>query len=136
MNWTRIGLAGLASGIVTWLSDFVQHGIIMAPTYKRLSTVYSQTEANPAWFLLVSVSICTMAALLFARTRTSWATGGKGGLSFGLFLGLVIFFQRFYDPLVIDGFPYWLAWCQGGISMIDSLLAGAVIGTIVKSWQA
>ena len=59
--------------------------------------------------------------------------GWKGGLAFGFFLGLVVFFQRFYDPLVIDGFPYYLSWCQGGISMIDSLLAGAVIGAILKT---
>lgn len=133
MNWTRIALAGAAAGLVTWISDFVQHGMVMAATYKRLSTVFTQTEANPAWFLLVAFCICLMAALLFARTRSSWAPGWKGGLSFGFFLGLVIFFQRFYDPMVVDGYPYYLAWCQGGISMIDSLLAGAVIGSIVKS---
>ena len=133
MNWTRIALAGAAAGLVTWISDFVQHGVVMAPTYKRLSTVYSQTEVNPAWFLLVSFFICLMAAVLFARTRASWAGGWKGGLSFGFFLGLVMFFQRFYDPMVIDGYPYYLAWCQGGISMIDSLLAGVVIGSILKS---
>ncbi|MEO5762621.1 MAG: hypothetical protein ABIR28_09960 [Vicinamibacteria bacterium] len=133
MNWTRIAVAGAAAGVATWFADFVQHGIVMAPTYKELSSVYSQTEANPAWFLLISFTICTMMALLFARTRASWAPGIKGGLSFGFFVGLVIFFQRFYDPLVIDGFPYYLAWCQGGISMIDSLLAGAVIGSIVKA---
>ncbi len=104
MNWTRIALAGAAAGLVTWISDFVPHGMVMAATYKRLSTVFTQTEANPAWFL-----------------------------SFGFFLGLVIFFQRFYDPMVIDGYPYYLAWCQGGISMIDSLLAGAVIGSSLKS---
>ena len=69
-----------------------------------------------------------MAALLFARTRGSWAAGWKGGLTFGFFLGLVLFFQRFYDPLVIDGYPYYLSWCQGGINMINSLLAGAVPG--------
>ena len=133
MNWTRIALAGLAAGIVTWISDFVLHGMVMGPTYQRLSQVFSQTQANPAWFLLISFTIWLMAALLFARTRSSWAAGFKGGLSFGFFLGLVIFFQRFYDPLVIDGYPYYLAWCQGGISMIDSLLAGAVIGSIVKA---
>ncbi len=133
MNWTRIALAGAAAGLVTWISDFVQHGMVMAATYKRLSTVYSQTAANPAWFLLIAVTICLTVALLFARTRSSWAAGWKGGLSFGFFLGLVIFFQRFFDPLVIDGYPYYLAWCQGGISMIDSLLAGAVIGSILKS---
>ena len=132
MNWTRIALAGVAAGIVTWISDFVLHGIVMAPTYRRLSQVYSQTQANPAWFLLIAFTICFMAALLFARTRGSWAPGWMGGLRFGLFLGLVLFFQGFYNPLVIDGFPYYLSWCQGGISMIDSLLAGAVIGSIVK----
>jgi hypothetical protein len=133
MNWTRIFLGGGAAGVVTWFADFVLHGIVMAPTYKRLSQVYTQTESNPAWFLLISVSICVTIAILFARTRASWPAGIKGGLTFGCFLGLVIFFQRFYDPLVIDGFPYYLAWCQGGISMIDSLLAGAVIGSIIKS---
>ena len=25
-----------------------------------------------------------------------------------------------------------LAWCQGGISMIESLLAGAVVGTVIR----
>ena len=78
MNWTRIGLAGVAAGIVTWISDFVLHGIVMAPTYKRLSQVYSQTQSNPALFLLVAVTLGLMAALLFARTRGSWAAGWKG----------------------------------------------------------
>lgn len=133
MNWARIALAGVAAGLVTWISDFVLHGMVMGPTYQRLSQVYTQTQANPAWFLLVGVTICFMAALLFARTRGSWAAGWAGGLRFGFFLGLVIFFQRFYDPLVIDGYPYYLAWCQGGISMIDSLLAGTVIGSILKA---
>ncbi|MBK5255032.1 MAG: hypothetical protein JJE39_03285 [Vicinamibacteria bacterium] len=133
MNWTRIAIAGVAAGLVTWISDFVQHGMVMAATYQRLSQVFKQTETNPAWFLLISVTICLMVAILFARTRGSWAAGWKGGLSFGFFLGLVIFFQRFFDPLVVDGYPYYLAWCQGGMSMIDSLLAGAVIGSIVKS---
>jgi hypothetical protein len=98
-----------------------------------VSTAFEAPQANPAWFLLISFTICFMAALLFARTRVSWGAGWKGGLAFGFFLGLVFLFQRFYDPLVIDGYPYYLAWCQGGISMIDSLLAGAVIGSIVKS---
>jgi hypothetical protein len=133
MNWMRIALGGIAAGVVTWISDFVLHGVVMGPTYTRLDEVFSQTPANPVWFLLISATIAFMAALLFARTRGSWAPGWKGGLTFGFFLGLVVFFQRFYDPLVIEGFPYHLAWCQGGIGMIDSLLAGTVIGAIVKS---
>lgn len=132
MNWTRILLGGLAAGIVTNVADFVLHGMVMGPTYKRLDTVFSQTPANPLWFTLVAVTISFFAALLFARSRGSWAPGWKGGLTYGFFLGLVGFFHGFYDPLVIDGFPYYLSWCQGGITLIDSLLAGAVLGVIVK----
>lgn len=133
MNWTRIAMAGFAGGVVTWLSDFFQHGVLLAPTYARLNQVFSQEPANPAWFLLNAVTISVMAAILFSRTRGSWAAGARGGLTFGFFLGLVVFFQRFYDPLVVDGYPYYLAWCQGGVSLIDSLLAGAVMGAIIKS---
>jgi hypothetical protein len=133
MNWTRVFMGGLAAGIVTWLSDFVQHGIVMRDTYIRLKDVFSQIPVNPAWFLLVSFTICLAMSALFARTRGSWAGGFRGGLQFGFYVGLVAAFQGFYNPLVIDGFPYYLAWCQGGITMIDALLAGAVLGAIVKS---
>jgi hypothetical protein len=133
VNWTRVVMGGLASGIVTWLSDFFFHGIIMRDTYIRLKEVFSQTEANPAWFLLVSFTICLTMSALFARTRGSWAAGVRGGLQFGFYAGLVVAFQGFYNPLVIDGFPYYLSWCQGGITMIDALLAGVVLGAIVKS---
>jgi len=133
MNWARIAIAGVAAGVVTTIIDFVQHGMIMGPTYQKLDTVFSQTQANPGWFLLVAVAICFFAALLFARTRGSWAPGWKGGLVYGFFLGLVVFFQGFYDPLVVDGYPYYLSWCEGGMAMIDSLAAGAVAGAILPA---
>lgn len=132
MNWTRVALAGASAGVVSWIVGFVLHGIVMAETYKRLSQVYTQIPSNPMWFLVVAVAISLMSAHLFARTRAHWAAGPKGGLTYGFCLGLVLFFQRFYDPLVIDGYPYYLAWCQGGIAMIECLLAGAVLGAVIK----
>jgi hypothetical protein len=132
MNWTRVLLGGLAAGIVTTIADFVLHGMVMAPTYMRYTEVFSQTQANPLWFTLISICIGIAVAVLFALTRGSWASGVAGGVTFGFFVGLVGFFPSFYSPLVIEGFPYYLAWCWGGITMIDSLLAGAVLGGIVR----
>ena len=132
MNWTRILLGGLAAGIVMTIADFVMHGMIMGPTYMKHPEVFDQTAANPLWFVLVAICISLTLALLFGRTRASWAPGWKGGLTFGFFLGLVAFFPDFYLSIVIDEFPYHLVWCWGGIKMIDSLLAGAVLGLIVK----
>jgi hypothetical protein len=131
MNWTRVLLAGLAAGIVTHIADFVMHGVILAPTYMRFTEVFSQTPASPLYFALISICIGLAAAVLFGRTRSSWAPGWTGGLTFGLFVGLLGFFPNFYNSLVIEGMPYFLSWCWGGATMIDSLLAGTVIGVIV-----
>lgn len=131
MNWTRVLAGGIAAGIVTNLADFVQHGMIMANAYKKYP-VFTQTAANPAMFAFVSVVVGICIAILFGRTRGSWAAGWKGGMTFGFYFGLAIFFMGFYNPLVLEGFPYHLAWCWGGIGMIDALIGGAVLGAIVR----
>ena len=131
MNWTRIVLGGLAAGIVTNLVDFVMHGILLADTYKKYSEAFTQVQTNPAKFFAVSVAVSLCAAVLFAKTRSSWAAGWTGGASFGFFLGLAFFFTNFYNPLVIGGFPYYLGWCWGGIGVIGGVIRGAVLGAVI-----
>jgi len=132
MSWTRVIVGGVVAGIVTNVVDFVMHGMLLGDTYRRYSSVFSQEQANPAWFAVISVLTGLFAAVLFGKSRASWAPGWKGGLVFGLLLGLVAFWPSFYNPLVIDGFPYHLAWCWGGITLIDSLAAGVVLGAIIR----
>jgi hypothetical protein len=131
MNWTRVLLGGVVAGLVTSVADFVLHGVIMADTYKRYSDVFSQTQANPAYFVAISVVVGIFVAILFGKTRASWGAGWKGGAAFGFFLALAMFFTNFYYPLVIAGFPYYLGWCWGGIGIIEGLIGGAVLGAIV-----
>jgi hypothetical protein len=132
MNWTRVVVGGVVAGIVTNLVDFLMHGVILANTYKKYTVAFTQTQTNPLFFLAVSVAISFFAAVLFAKTRGSWGEGWAGGAAFGFFLGLTFFFRNFINPLVINGFPYYLGWCWGGIDTITCTVAGAVLGTIIK----
>ena len=132
MNWGRVFAGGIVGGIVVNLVDFVLHGQVMAETYKKYDTVFSQKEANPAFFFAAAILVGIFVALLFAKTRASWAEGWKGGATFGLFFGLATFFMNFYNPLVIADFPYYLSWCWGGIGVIDGVVGGAVLGSIIK----
>ena len=50
----------------------------------------------------------------------------------GSSLGLTFFFAQFYNALVIEGFPYFLSWCHGGMSMISAIVIGTVIGAIYR----
>jgi hypothetical protein len=131
MNWTRVILGGVVAGVVTNVADFVMHGILLGPTYAKYPEAFSQTQANPAYFAAISIVVGIFTAVLFGKSRGSWAPGWKGGAAFGFFLGLAVFFANFYNPLVIEGFPYHLSWCWGGIGVIDGVLAGAVLGAIV-----
>jgi hypothetical protein len=132
MNWGRVLVGGVVAGVVTTAADFVTHGMIMADTYKKYSEVFSQTPANPAYFAAISVVVGIFVAILFGKSRASWAAGWKGGLAFGFWFGMAMFFMNFYYPLVIGGFPYYLGWCWGGIGLIDGLVGGAVLGAIVR----
>jgi len=132
MNWARILGGGIVAGIVVNLADYVMHGMIMAATYKKYPQLFSQTQANPGLFFAMAIAIWITVAILFSRTRQSWGAGWSGGLAFGFYFGLAIWFLDFYAPLVYNGFPYHLVWCWGGIRMIGSLLGGCILGVIVR----
>jgi hypothetical protein len=51
---------------------------------------------------------------------------------FGFWVGLVIAFTQFFYPLVINQFPYHLAWCWSGIDIIGWMIMGLVFALIYK----
>jgi hypothetical protein len=132
MNWSKAILAGVVAGIVLTIADFVMHVVILGDTYMSYPEVFRQDDAGVHHFFLVGIMVAITAAILFGKTRSSWADGIKGGLTFGFFLGLVLFFTRFYQSLTLEGFPYYLNWCTGGSALIACVIMGAVLGLMMK----
>jgi len=130
MNWKKVIFTGIVGGVVVWLYNFLMHGLIMAKVYEKYE-IFRQ-DASQLFFFLAMVFIAISGALLFAKTRGSWADGLKGGITFGFFAGLIIFFSQFMHVLVFKGFPYHLSWCWGGIELIGWLVFGAVAGLLIK----
>lgn len=133
MNWTKILLATVVGGVMMNITEFVLHGVILGNTYTKYPDVFTQTQANPVYFLVIAVMITLFAAILFSKTRNCWAGGWKGGATFGFFLGMVAFWTRFYDALTVDGYPYFLSWCQGGSALIALTLMGIGLGLVLKN---
>ena len=132
MNWQKALIAGLVGGIALSIVEFVMHGLIMSSTYAKYPAVYSEEQANPMYFTLVAICISIFVAILFGKTRQSWADGFKGGATYGFFFGMTTFWVRFYDALIYDGFPYYLSWCQGAINLIAMVILGGVLGMMYK----
>ncbi len=132
MNMKKALVIGMAGGVVLWLYNFVMHGVIMANTYMG-NPVFRQDPSNPLWFLLIEVCMASAWAMIFVKTRSAWADGPMGGATLGFLGGLIGFFAQFINPLVISDFPYYLAWCWGGIVLIGWVLLGVVAGMMYKT---
>lgn len=132
MNWSKIAIAGVIGGVVHTLANWVMHGMIMGGTYGKYPEVFVQVEEGPHWFFIIGAVVGVMACLLFAKTRDTWDDGFKGGATFGFYLGLAVFFLPFYNALVIEGFPYYLSWCWGGIDLIGFSILGGMLGVVYK----
>ena len=132
MNWNKAVIAGAVGGVALVVYDYVIHGVILANTYQSLPEVF-RAGANPLWFMALAIILGVVAGLFFAKTRSSFAAGPKGGMMFGLWIGLIGFFATFYTPLTITDFPYYLTWCQGSSVLIGWIVWGAVAGAMYKS---
>ncbi|MFQ5751853.1 MAG: hypothetical protein ACE5HI_07635, partial [bacterium] len=126
MNWTKAVIAGVVGGIVVNIYAFLVHGFIMRATYEKYEVFGVAPAPSPVWFFVVAIVVGIFGAIVFAKSRSAWGAGVKGGVNFGFWFGLVAFFAQFYNPLVIKGFPYFLSWCWGGITLIGWLIFGAI----------
>ena len=135
MNWGRAIGAGLAAGFVQNIVNFVLHGLVLGSMYLD-QPAFVQEPDNMAmqivWFLVIALVLGVVASLLFASSRQSWQPGAKGGLHFGVLLGAAIGFQQFYLTLVVNDFPYHVAWLWLGVEIISFGVGGMVLGAVYK----
>ena len=135
MNWGRAIGAGLAAGFVQNIVNFVLHGLVLGGMYLD-QPAFVQEPDNMAmqivWFLVIALVLGVVASLLFASSRQSWQPGAKGGLHFGVLLGAVVGFQQFYLTLVVNDFPYHVAWLWLGVEIISFGVGGMVLGAVYK----
>lgn len=135
MNWGRAIGAGLAAGFVQNIANFVMHGLVLGGMYLE-QPAFVQEPDNMAmqivWFLVIALVLGVVASLLFASSRQSWQPGVKGGLHFGVLLGAVVGFQQFYLTLVVNDFPYHVAWLWLAVDVISFGIGGMVLGAVYK----
>ena len=135
MNWGRAIGAGLAAGFVQNIANFVMHGLVLGGMYLDQPAFVQEPEnmaMQVVWFLVIALVLGVVASLLFASSRQSWQPGMKGGLHFGVLLGAVVGFQQFYLTLVVNDFPYHVAWLWLAVDVISFGIGGMVLGAVYK----
>jgi len=113
------------------LLDFVIHGLLLQATYKATASMWRpMEEMNMALMYIVTLAytVCFVAIYDVFVCQKSMATGIKYGALFGLGAGISMGFGSYtFMPI-----PWSLAlsWFTG--TLVESLVAGALVGAIIR----
>lgn len=128
----RTVLAIIAVFIAWSVLDFIIHGMLLQSSYEATAQLWRPMEEMKmslmyfVTFLFTATFVLIYALLI---SEKSLASGLKFGTLFGIAIGLSMGFGS-YSSMPI---PLMLAWSWFFGSLIEALVAGVIVGAIVKS---
>jgi len=121
---------------VAWAAmDFVIHGVILRSSYAATASLWRPMGEMKTSLMYLSVFV---AALTFVLIYSLFFSG-KGistGLKYGLLFGLGAGVPMGYGSYSVMPIPYHMAftWCFG--SVIEAMVGGLIIGSILQEQKA
>lgn len=126
-------LLAVAVIFVAWaIMDFIIHGVLLQAAYAATADLWRPMEEfNVALMYLVTLLGATVFTVIYAQfiSPKGIGTGIIYGALFGLWLGASAGFLSYcYMPI-----PLSLAWSWFAAALAKMLVAGTLVGAIVKS---
>ncbi len=127
----RIVLAIIAVFIAWSVLDFVIHGLLLQSTYEATASLWRPIEEmNMTLMYIVTLLFSGLFVLIYGLLigNKSLSTGIKYGVLFGLASGVSMGFGSYtYMPI-----PIILAWSWFFGVLVESIVAGVIVGLIIK----
>ena len=117
---------------VAWsVMDFVIHGMILQSSYAATASLWRPMGEMKMSLMYITVFFPAVAFVLIYSlffSRKGISTGLQYGLLFGLSMGL----PMGYGTYSVMPIPYFIAftWCFG--SIIEAMVAGLIVGSIMR----
>ena len=128
----RILLAVIAVFMAWSVLDFILHGVLLQSTYEATANLWRPMEEMKMSLMYVVTLLFTgsfVAIYALLVEEKSLGSGIKFGTLFGLASGVSMGFGSYaYMPI-----PLELAWSWFVGSLVQAIVAGLIVGVIVKS---
>ena len=128
----KVWIGFVAVFVTLEVLDFLIHGVILAPTYASLQSLWRPNMNDLMWVMhIVSIIGSFFFAFIFSKGYE-----GKGlteGLRYGLYIGLWMSTGFAYGTYAMIAIPYSLAlqWFLYGI--VEYVIAGGVLAMVFAS---
>jgi hypothetical protein len=131
MDVGKVVKTGIAVGITAIVLDFVVNNVVLGSYIAGLPFVNTTYAVAMTWNLVGDLVAGLVFALVFARVRGSFGPGIAGGLTFGLYAGVIINFPTWhFAHLYIKDWPYSASWVWMCSGIVIALVEGAVAGIV------
>jgi len=117
---------------VAWsVMDFVIHGVILKSSYAATVSLWRPMGEMKMSLMYFTVFISTLGFVLIYSLFFS-RKGISTGLIYGLLFGLSVGLPMGYGSYSVMPIPYFMAftWCFG--SIIEFMVAGLIVGSIIR----
>jgi len=134
MHWI---VAGLITGVVVYLVDYVMWGKVFTKGMEQYSTPPAPGQPITMGPMLAKAAVLALLfgvifACLYARFRASlWATGILGGMEFGTILWLPIGLSTLGSGVWFDKVRA-LLWAQFWSWLVRANVAGIVVALLIR----
>jgi len=132
INVKRLIMATLGVFVFILASDFVIHQLILGSTYHEFPSLWRSEEEMKSYMLYMLIGqflIAKFFTLIFAKGYEGKGVGE--GLRFGMLIGPFAVAPSFIQYAVYP-LPSILLWSWVGLGLIQSILAGLVVGILYK----
>jgi hypothetical protein len=137
MKGSKFWLAVLVGGIVVNVLDFLVQGLWLSSAYYNQRPDIFNIGVNVANFIFGDFVAVFVLAWVYDRVAGSFPSGPKGGMTFGLYAGVLLNFPTWiFIHLMIKNFPYELSWINTIYGIIWTVVAGSVLGWFMKKSES
>jgi hypothetical protein len=128
----RLVKLGVVMGIVLNVIDFIVQGNLMAGLYAASPAFRNTADVIP-FLVLGDVVAAFVFAWAYLKLGSATGDGPGGGALFGLYAGVLLAFPTYiFNNLLINNYPYSLAWTLTIYTIIVYVILGAIAGALKK----
>ena len=122
----------LVAGVVVAALYLVWDLFLMQPLLGSMMTGIPGLVAEPPmlWVVVGELAAGLVLAAVYARTRSIFGAGFKGGAIYGTYAGVLISFPTWLMMAVYVGWPYGTMWAFTIVGIVLTAVAGGLIGQV------
>lgn len=122
----------LVAGVVVGVLYLVWDMFLMQPLLGSMMTGIPGLVVEPPmiWMVVGELVAGLVLAAVYARTRSIFGTGFKGGAIYGTYAGVLINFPMWLMMAVFVGWPYGTMWAFTIVGIVLAAIGGGVVGQI------